>query len=451
MLIPYANEEASVFSVSELNARIRNLLESNLPFVWVKGEISNFRIPASGHWYFTLKDEQSQIRAVFFRGLQRNLRFQAESGLQVVCQGRVSVYEPRGEYQLIVELMEPQGIGALQLAFEQLKKKLESEGLFDSSRKLPLPSCPQSIGIITSPTGAAIRDILKVFQRSPYPLNVTILPVRVQGAEAAGEIAAALACVDTLKDAFDWDLLIVGRGGGSMEDLQPFNEEIVARSIADSSIPIISAVGHEIDFSISDLVADLRMPTPTAAAEWVVARLEGLERELSGFRDRLHRLFAQKIDSHRQKLHYLEKRLVHPGRKLQDLRLSLDDRMERLQLAYANRLEALRTVHAHLKARLTIASPDRMIVQNRKVLLQAMKDLATHYRSLLTACRLHLQGCAERLAGLNPLSVLARGYSITYRLPEKSILRKSREVLPGQDILVQLSEGELTCTVKKSE
>lgn len=236
-----------------------------------------------------------------------------------------------------------------------------------------------------------------------------------------------------------------------MEDLQPFNEEIVARSIADSSIPIISAVGHEIDFSISDLVADLRMPTPTAAAEWVVARLEGLERELSGFRDRLHRLFAQKIDSHRQKLHYLEKRLVHPGRKLQDLRLSLDDRMERLQLAYANRLEALRTVHAHLKARLTIASPDRMIVQNRKVLLQAMKDLATHYRSLLTACRLHFQGYAERLAGLNPLSVLARGYSITYRLPEKSILRKSREVLPGQDILVQLSEGELTCTVKKSE
>ncbi|NLI82998.1 MAG: exodeoxyribonuclease VII large subunit [Deltaproteobacteria bacterium] len=452
MLLPFLNEQTSVYTVSDLNGRIRNLLESNLNFVWVKGEISNFRIPgSSGHWYFTLKDERSQIRAVFFKGQRRNLRFQPESGLQVVCQGRVSVYEPRGEYQLIVELMEPQGIGALQLAFEQLKKKLDAEGLFHPDRKLPLPTCPQRIGIITSPTGAAVRDILKVLQRSPYPLSVTLLPVRVQGMEAAGEITAALSLADSLADVFQWDLLIVGRGGGSMEDLQPFNEEVVARAIAASSVPIISAVGHEIDFSISDLVADLRMPTPTAAGEWIVGRLQTLERELTGYRDHLQRLLTHKLDYEAQRLHYLEKRLVHPGRKLEDLRLALDDRMERLQLAYSNRLEGLRTIHSHLRERMLLANPGRMVQQTRRLLFQSTKDLLFHYRSLVNERRLRLQGYAERLEGLNPLSVLARGYSITYLLPGKAIVRRSSQVLPGQDILVQLSVGELTCTVKETK
>ena len=204
---------SNVFTVSELNAHIKGLLESSFRLVWVKGEISNFRVPSSGHYYFTLKDETSQIRAVFFRPQHRHLRFVPEAGLQVLCQGRVSVYEPRGEYQIIVEVMEPQGVGALQLAFEQLKKKLDAEGLFDASRKRPLPAFPQSIGIVTSPTGAAIRDILKILQRSPYPLSVTVLPVRVQGAEAAGEIAAAIRAADSLAGSFDWDVLIVGRGG----------------------------------------------------------------------------------------------------------------------------------------------------------------------------------------------------------------------------------------------
>ncbi len=451
MSIFQPDEEASVYTVSELNRRIKGLLESNFPLVWVKGEISNLRIPTSGHSYFTLKDDLSQIRAVFFRTQQRHLRFQLESGLQVICQARVSVYEPRGETQLIVELMEPQGIGALQLAFEQLKKKLDGEGLFDPERKLAFPVCPRNIGIVTSPTGAAVRDILKVLQRSPFSLCVTVFPVRVQGVEAAEEIAAAIVTANALAEHFQWDLLIVGRGGGSMEDLWPFNEEVVARAMADSTIPIISAVGHEIDFTISDLVADLRMPTPTAAAEWVVGRLDSIVRDLTRSRDRLCQLFAQRIDAQRQRLHYLCKRLVHPGRKLEDLRISLDERLERLQLGFLRRIEKLRTAQTHLMDRLLLASPSKLIERNRGLLVQDTRVLVARYEGLLEKSRLHLAGLGARLGSLNPLSVLDRGYSIAYRLPEEKILRDSAEVAPGQDILVQLARGKLTCKVVESE
>jgi len=451
MSIFQPDEKTSVYTVSELNRRIKGLLESNFPLVWVKGEISNLRIPTSGHSYFTLKDDLSQIRAVFFRAQQRHLRFQLESGLQVICQARVSVYEPRGETQLIVELMEPQGIGALQLAFEQLKKKLDGEGLFDPERKLAFPVCPRNIGIVTSPTGAAVRDILKVFQRSPFSLCVTVFPVRVQGVEAAEEIAAAIVTANALAEHFQWDLLIVGRGGGSMEDLWPFNEEVVARAMADSTIPIISAVGHEIDFTISDLVADLRMPTPTAAAEWVVGCLDSVVRDLTRSRDRLCQLFAQRIDAQRQRLHYLCKRLVHPGRKLGDLRISLDERLERLQLGFLRRIEKLRTAQTHLMDRLLLASPSKVIERNRGLLVRDTQVLVARYEGLLEKSRLHLAGLGARLGSLNPLSVLDRGYSIAYRLPDEKILRDSGEVASGQDILVRLARGKLTCKVVESE
>ncbi|NTU49198.1 MAG: exodeoxyribonuclease VII large subunit, partial [Syntrophobacteraceae bacterium] len=341
--------------------------------------------------------------------------------------------------------------GALQLAFEQLKKKLDAEGLFDPARKVGFPLCPRNIGIVTSPTGAAVRDILKVFQRSPYPLCVTVFPVRVQGAEAAEEIAAAVASADALAGDFDWDLLIVGRGGGSMEDLWPFNEEIVARAMATCAIPIISAVGHEIDFTISDLVADLRMPTPTAAAEWVVARLDGVARDLTGSRNRLFQMFAQRIDGERQRLHYLRKRLAHPGRKLEDMRLSLDERLERLQLAFLRRIERLRTARTHLVDRLHVASPSRVIQRDRTFLVRDIRELVARCQGLLERSHLQFRGLAARLGSLNPLSVLDRGYSIAYRLPDRKILRDSEDVVPGQDMLVQLSKGKLTCTVRKSE
>lgn len=451
MLVPIPQQETVVFTVSELNTRIKGLLESNYRFVWVKGEISNFRIPASGHYYFTLKDEQSQIRGVFFRTQHRHLRFIPEDGLQVICQGRISVYEPRGEYQLIVEIMEPQGLGTLQLAFEQLKKKLEAEGLFDSGRKLPLPRCPQSIAIVTSPTGAAIRDIMKILQRSPYPLTVTLLPVRVQGEEAGREIATAIETANMLEPQFRWEVMIVGRGGGSTEDLWPFNEEIVARAIAASQIPIISAVGHEIDFTIADLVSDLRAPTPTAAAEWVVSRLEGLQRELATHRDHMLRLILHKIDLQKQRLHFLDKRLIDPKRRLQDLRLLVDDRLERLQLAFTRHLERLRTHHSHLAKRLLLVQPIKAIQNLQNSVTQLSRDLMLRYERQLENRRLQLQGCTSRLESLNPLAVLARGYAVTFRLPEKKIVRKASEVQPGDEVLIQLGQGFLECTVQRAE
>ena len=329
MLFPPPGEETGILTVSKLNQQIKALLESEFPFVWVKGEISNFRTPSSGHFYFTLKDEQSQIRAVFFRSQNRFLRFLPQDGAQVVCQARLSVYEPRGEYQVVVEVMEPLGVGALQLAFEQLKKKLEAEGLFSAAAKKPMPSCPQNICIVTSPTGAAIRDILKIFQRSPYPLTVTLFPVAVQGQAAAAEIAGAIGAAGALSGRYGWDLLIVGRGGGSLEDIWAFNEEIVARAVAACTVPTISAVGHEIDFTICDFVADLRMPTPTAAAEWVVGRLEQIHRDLHGCRDRAVQAIARKLEAQKRDLKYLETRIADPKRRHETLRLLVDERTER--------------------------------------------------------------------------------------------------------------------------
>ncbi len=450
MLVPISQQETAVFTVSELNTRIKVLLESNYRFVWVKGEISNFRIPASGHYYFTLKDEQSQIRAVFFRAQHRHLKFIPEDGLQVICQGRISVYEPRGEYQLIVEIMEPQGRGALQLAFEQLKRKLEAEGLFDAQHKLRLPFCPQSIAVVTSPTGAAIRDIMKILQRSPYPLAITLLPVRVQGEEASGEITAAIETANALQARFGWELMIVGRGGGSVEDLWAFNEENVARAVFASRIPVISAVGHEIDFTICDLVADLRAPTPTAAAEWIVLRLENMHRELSRHRDQMLRTIVHRIDYQKQRLHFLDKRLVDPKRRLQDLRLLVDDRLERLQLAFTRYLERLRTNHSHLSKRLLLVQPTKAIQQYQSTLNQVCRDLTLGYRQRMENRRFQLQELTSRLQSLSPLAVLARGYSICYRIADRTIIRKASDARPGEEVLIQLSEGALECTVIKS-
>lgn len=417
----------------------------------MRGEISNFRTPASGHYYFTLKDEQSQIRAVFFRTQHRRLPFLPEDGLQVICQGRISVYEPRGEYQLIVEIMELHGRGALQLAFEQLKQKLEAEGLFDPSRKRPLPHCPQAVAIVTSPTGAAIRDIMKTLQRSPYPLTVTLLPVRVQGVEAGREIAAAIERANALQPRFQWEVMIVGRGGGSIEDLWPFNEELVARAVVGSRIPIISAVGHEIDFTITDLVADLRAATPTAAAEWIVGRLEGLQRELANHWDRLLRSMGHQLEHQKQRLHFLDRRLIDPRRRLQDLRLLVDDRLDRLQLAYTRHLERLLTRHAHLARRLLLVQPTKTIQHLHNVVSQLYRDLVRHSKRHLESRRIHLQGCLSRLENLSPLAVLARGYAIAFRLPEKKIIRQAAETQAGEEILVQVGHGSLACTVQRVE
>lgn len=444
-------KEPGILTVSQLNGRIKSLLETNYPFIWVKGEISNFRVPASGHFYFTLKDEQSQMRAVFFRGQHHSLRFVPESGLQVLCQGRISVYEPRGEYQIIVEVMEPDGVGALQLAFEQLKKKLEAEGLFDQAKKRPLPLCPQRIAVVTSSTGAAFQDILKIFKRAPHPLTITLLPVRVQGREAAPEIASAIDSANKMVERFGWDILIVGRGGGSLEDLWPFNEETVARAVARSEIPVISAVGHEIDFTISDLASDLRAPTPTAAAEWVVLQLESFQRGLDTARERMEQVIGQKLDRHRQKLEYMEKRLVDPKRRIEDLRLFVDERLERLHLAFFRRVEKLRTMQLHLMEKLRFCHPLKDIQLYRNLLDQSSRQLVLHHERLLEKQRSRLHQYALQLEGLSPLAVLARGYSITYRSSDGLVVRDSKEVEAGQDVRVRLSRGFLECSVKETK
>lgn len=444
-------DETRVFTVSQLNAQIKGLLEASYRYIWVRGEISNLRIPASGHYYFTLKDEESQLRAVLFRSHQRNLRFTPEDGLEVLCQGRVSVYEPRGEYQLIAETIEPKGLGALQLAFEQLKKKLQAEGLFDPALKTPLPVCPQRIAIVTSATGAAIQDMLKVLKRSPYPLEVSLLPVRVQGAGAAAEIAAALEAVSHLREDFQWDLVIVGRGGGSIEDLWPFNEEIVARSIVACPVPVISAVGHEIDLTISDLVSDFRAPTPTAAADWVVGRLDNFQREIRKHLENLEQRILRKIETYKQMLDHYAKRLADPRKRLDDLHLYVDDRLERLQLSFNRKFERLRMSHKHLAEKLLIYNPQKTIRQDRLMLQQQFSSLILHQRNILDRSRFALQKSSLQLESLSPLGVLARGYSITYRLPDNKVLREGKEIQSGQRIRVQLSRGALEGTVEKVE
>ena len=444
-------DQSGILTVSSLNGQIKALLEKKFPFVWVKGEISNFRVPASGHFYFTLKDANSQINAVFFRAQNRYLRFLPESGMQVICQARLSVYEPRGEYQLIVEVMEPVGAGQLQLAFEALKKKLDSEGLFDPARKKTLPLCPQNVCLVTSRSGAAIRDILKVLQGSPYPVTVTVFPVAVQGAEARFEIAEAIGAASMLSWRHEWDVLIMGRGGGSIEDLWAFNEEVVARAISACSIPTISAVGHEIDFTIADMAADLRMPTPTAAAEWVVKRLEQFHRELHGSRDRLVKVVRAKLDTLGFRLKYLEGRITHPKSRLANLRLTVDDRLERLTVGIRRRLEKERLSYEHLLGRLLYQNPRERIRKNRSEVDALSKELTLHHRRILDGYRQRFENSVARLEALNPLSVLLRGYSITYRMADGKVIRSSTQTGPGERVMVRLAEGRLECVVDKAE
>ena len=447
----HIGDESGILTVSKLNQQVKMLLEAKFPFVWVKGEISNFRVPASGHFYFTLKDAKSQINAVFFRAQNRFLRFLPESGMQVICQARLSVYEPRGEYQIIVEVMEPLGVGELQLAFEALKRKLDAEGLFDPARKKILPLCPQNICLITSKSGAAIRDILKVLQRSPYPVTVTLFPVAVQGNEARIEIAQAIESANMLTWRHEWDVVIVGRGGGSLEDLWSFNEEIVARAISGSLIPVISAVGHEIDFTIADMAADLRLPTPTAAAEWVVKRLEQFHRELHGGRDRMVEVMKTRLENLGLRIQYLERRITHPKRRLESMRLTLDDRLERLRLAIERSLEKTRIRHAHLGQRLLYLNPEANILRCRAQLDRLCKEFALHHHRILDGYRLRFEHYSSRLEALSPLSVLLRGYSITYRAVDKKVIRSYTETGPGDRVLVHLANGLLECLVDKAQ
>ncbi|MDX1708824.1 MAG: exodeoxyribonuclease VII large subunit [Desulfobacterales bacterium] len=435
-----------IYTVSELTAEIKSLLEETFPFIWIVGEISNFRIPLSGHFYFTLKDADSQISAVMFRGQQRQLKFEPEDGMRVTAMGRLSVYEPRGSYQIILEYMEPSGIGALQIAFEKLKAQLAQEGLFDDQHKRALPFLPQKIGLITSPTGAVIHDILNIIDRRFPNVDIQILPVKVQGDDAVDEIVAAL---ERLNHQPGFDVAILARGGGSLEDLQAFNSEWVARAIFGSHVPIISAVGHETDYTIADFVADLRAPTPSAAAELVLPVKKELVQIVQGFSVDLHYRMLNTIERLKRSLADISKHLTDPRKKSQDWRLRLDDLTSRLNrwmlLILGRNAERLQWWHD----RLLFHSPDAR-VKNLKAIVDKniYKLLELNYKYIETKTAL-LREYSARLHALSPVGILARGYSITRTIPDAKIVLDPDSVALNQDLEVIVSKGALICKVKE--
>ena len=443
---PSNTDQHRVYTVSELNSDIKDILEKTYPFIWIYGEISNFNIPASGHFYFTIKDEHAQVNAVMFRNQNRNLKFKPEDGLSITGLGRISVYEPRGTYQIIFEYLEPKGTGAIQMAFEQLKKRLADEGLFDEKHKKPLPFLPRKISIITSPTGAVVHDILKIIDRRFSNLHIEIVPVKVQGSRAKDEIRSAIEMINARDDS---DVAILARGGGSLEDLHAFNSEDVARAVFASKIPIISAVGHETDFSITDFVADFRAPTPSAAAEMAVPYKKELARKMSDLSDVLTTRFLRYFGHLQTILKTISSRLVHPNRKIVDLRLRIDDMLGRINRAFKNRLLKY---HERVLWRI-----EKLYSNNPSIQIKLLKEkidiinsnIYIYTQILISNKRSMLRELEAKLYTLSPEAILARGYSITRTIPDAAVIRDPQDVSIGQDLEVMVSRGAFICSVKR--
>jgi len=438
----------NIYTVSQLNSDIKLLLEEKFPFVWISGEISNCKMPGSGHLYFTLKDKNSQISCVMFRGQKQNLKFDLEDGLSITGLGRISLYEPRGTYQLIFEYIEPKGIGALQIAFEQLKDRLTSEGLFDDKYKIPLPYLPHKISLITSATGAVVHDILKIIDRRFPNLIIEIVPVKVQGKNAEKEIVQALELLNTLNDT---DIIIMARGGGSLEDLNVFNSENVARAVFSAKIPVVSAIGHETDFTISDFVADLRAPTPSAAAELVVPSKNELKRRHEDIFSKLKSNIWQHIEKQRYILEQVSKSLVDPKRKVQDLRLKTDDFTTRLTKLLLNHIIQQREKYKLWKDLLYINKPLGYVAKLYERLANLSSKLFILNNILLNSKRSLLRETTGRLNVLNPTAILKRGYSITRTIPEAAVVKTAHSVSIGQNLEVMLAKGKLVVNVHKKK
>lgn len=435
-----------IYSVSELTAEIKNLLEQRFPFVWILGEISNFRKPVSGHFYFTLKDRASQINAVMFRGQNRNLAFAPEDGLQVVGLGRINVYEPRGNYQVLLEYMEPKGVGALQIAFEQLKARLSAEGLFDVENKSEIPFLPKKIGLITSSTGAVVHDMLKVILRRFPDIHIVILPVKVQGDGAVADIVSAIALVNQCTDL---DVAILARGGGTLEDLQAFNSEAVARAIFSSAVPIISAIGHETDYTISDFVADLRAPTPSAAADLVVPVQEELLIRCRELRLSLSRGIYNYLNIHQKTVDNISRQLIHPKKRIADLSLRTDELTERMTRRLS---EIVRRKTDELRWKIDLLylnNPNGYIQLYKKNIEKITHNLFISIRNILDKKNHLLKERSSRLSALSPEAILARGYSIT-RTPDGVIVRQASAVNTGQELDIILSKGRLKVRVAEA-
>lgn len=442
-------EPEKVLSVSSLNQMAKSLLEGHFSQVAVEGEISNFANPASGHWYFTLKDQKSQVRCAMFAGRNRLVRFSPKNGDQLIVRGQLSIYPNRGDYQLIVSQMEEAGDGALRRAFEQLKQRLQAEGLFDQRHKKEILGGYHHVGLITSATGAAVRDMVSVFGRRFPATRLTVFPVAVQGPEAPGEISSALALANTLTDTLGLQALIVGRGGGSLEDLQAFNEESVARAIFASERPVVSAVGHEIDFTIADLVADLRAPTPSAAAELLSPdQLDSLE-QLQGLLQRFSNLAGQSLTWRKERLGWMARRLRRPDRRLQDHAQTLDRLELQLKRVLRNRLQQAAALLALQQRALIAVSPAQKLSQQRTQLTALSQRLAHSGRRHLDQGREQLASLSRNLNAVSPLAVLDRGFSIS--LTESSqVVRQTTDVAPGQTLVTRLADGTVHSSVTET-
>jgi len=438
-----------IWTVTQLTRRVKVLLETTVGQVWVAGEISNWKVAASGHAYFTLKDKDSQIDAVMFRGPLGRLHFPPENGLEVIARGRVTVYEKRGNYQIVIDDLQPKGMGALQLAFEKLKQKLDAEGLFDPKHKKPLPMLPRKIGVVTSPTGAAIRDILNVLGRRFANVHVILYPARVQGEEAAAEIVAGIHALDR----WGVDVMIVGRGGGSLEDLWSFNEERVVRAVFSAKTPIISAVGHEIDFTLTDFAADLRAPTPSAAAELVIQERTALLERIALLRKRMISAQARRVQEARHRLEvakscYVFRRPEELARQRRQQHDELRMRLENVVLEHV-RTQRRRTDHAaRALALLSPASRVRQAKERRETIQWRLAQAAA---ALLERRRARMRPLLAQLDVLSPLAILGRGYALAWKLPERTLVRAASQLAPRDELYLRLGEGAVITAVTRIE
>ena len=444
-----SDEQPQIWTISQLTRRVKSLLETEISYVWVSGEISNWRVSPAGHAYFTLKDKDSQLDAVMFRGKLMRVKFGPESGLEVIVQGLVTVYEKRGNYQIICDEMQPKGMGALQLAFEKLRKRLEAEGLFDEAHKKPLPMLPRRIGVVTSPTGAAVRDILNVIRRRFADAHIVLCPARVQGEEAAPEIAEAI----RILDAWGVDVMIVGRGGGSLEDLWPFNEEEVVRAVYDAQTPIISAVGHEIDFALTDFAADVRAPTPSAAAELVVQERAALAERIRLLGRRLAKATAETVRQRRHRLELAQSSYAfrRPEDLFRERRQRVDELRLRLEAAVSEQARTSRNRLEHATRSVMLLSPANQMRRAQERLVATRARLARTGVGMIKGFRARLRPLAAQLDALSPVAILSRGYAITRKLPERTLVREAAQLSEGDTILVTLGNGGVTAAVETIE
>ena len=435
-----------VISVSDLNKNAKRLLESEFPMLFVEGEISNFARPSSGHWYFTLKDDKAQVRCAMFRNRNHMVRFRPGDGQQVIVRGRISLYEGRGEFQMIAEFLEDSGDGALRRAFDKLKASLQSEGIFDAERKQPLPAMPSHIAIITSPHGAAIRDVISVIKRRFPAVHASILPIQVQGDESVPQIVQALTFANLYRED-PFDLILLTRGGGSLEDLWSFNTEPVARAIAASKLPVVSAIGHESDVSIADFVADLRAPTPSAAAELITPDSAVLEDQLASVHRRLALNMMQSVHDKRREVTHLERRLRHPANHLTELNQRLDDLERRLtrgiRSVLSNGVSRLAAVH--------LTSPGSAVASRRLKLESLIDKLEANELNRRNTHQAKLATLSGKLDALSPLATLQRGFAIVSNAKSGGILVDSKDATPGDKVRARLSSGTVVAEVLSKE